>query len=283
MVKIIKNKIKNQEVAGGNQIKEKYSSIYPWIRYNFEYDPFQKNTVETPQVENALQNLNSLGYACDDFKTIHDGKHILFNGCSQTYGYGIEHDENWTTKVYDHISKHFKTSGYYNIAYPARGIHNIIFETIKYCETYGSPDYIFICFPDIHRFFGTSTEDKLNKQYTLTTKVASEEDLNLFYDWAKPTIFQYYYMLEKYCELKNIKLFSFSWQLETEEMFKEFNFKSFYFPDEPRKYHYIQDYHIKNPNDPYYLIARDDCHLGTGWHSYSGLVMSEEFDSFISS
>ena len=49
--------------------------------------------------------INSHGYRCDEFTTNHKGKHVLFSGCSNTYGVGLKKEEVWAYKVYNKINK----------------------------------------------------------------------------------------------------------------------------------------------------------------------------------
>ena len=74
-------------------------------------------------------------------------------------------------------------------------------------------------------------------------------------------------MLEQYCKSHKIKLFSFSWSLETE------NFMSFYFKDTFYKIHnnnmYEKIYKYKNKSNKDFLItARDGSHFGIGYNLY---------------
>jgi hypothetical protein len=48
--------------------------------------------------ESMLDDFNSFGFRCDNFIDTHNGKHILFMGCSETQGSNHGLDEAWAYK-----------------------------------------------------------------------------------------------------------------------------------------------------------------------------------------
>ena len=98
-------------------------------------------------------NINSDFFRSDEFKTAHDGKHILFSGCSVTYGVGLYTKELWSHLLYNKIKNKEKVSGYYNLGTPGTGVFDIVFNIFKYIKNYGNPDVIFIDLPDLSRFY----------------------------------------------------------------------------------------------------------------------------------
>lgn len=48
---------------------------------------------------------NSLGFRSDEFIKNHNGKHILFAGCSETEGTGGNLESNWPYMVYSELCK----------------------------------------------------------------------------------------------------------------------------------------------------------------------------------
>ena len=232
---------------------------------DFNEDWLRKNVSTFPK------EINSNGYRCDDFVKDHNEKHIVFTGCSVTWGTGLEINETWSKKIYDLINKKNPCSGYFNLAIPGSSIVNQIFDLFKYFNEYGNPDCVFINMPDIFRFYSYVRDTNIINDSLYDTK--SRELLKLL-------AFQYYFMLHKYCETNNIKLFATSWygpegffKVEEEEKDKKFTdqfkiFNTFYEVDLDKLLGSVFDYKIKNPDDEYVEFARDNEHFGIGYHQY---------------
>lgn len=264
----------------GSMVTEIYSETMPWIRYNFEYDPFsmelQKQDIDKSVVIGCQPHeINSFGYRSDEFKRDHDGMHILFNGCSQTFGTGLIKDEMWTTKIMNNISYKNKVSGNFNISYLARGPHNIINETIKYCKLYGNPNIIFILFPDQYRFFGPlNNSDKIHQYVFLDKNAIKDKDHHIdevnrsfWHNVFINTFGWQYRMLEIYCKDNNIKLVSSSWNNWLYDALKEFNFSTFHNMFEGDDFgKELFDYKENNKDKKFLDVARDNCHFGSAWH-----------------
>ena len=106
---------------------------------------------------------NSLGFRSDEFKSEHnDGLHILFAGCSETFGEGGPLEDSWAHKTYTAISSAHPTTGYFNIAYPGKGYQDIINLSIQYIESYGPPDHLIIAFPSMLRGSSWVTAEDLD-------------------------------------------------------------------------------------------------------------------------
>ena len=90
-------------------------------------------------------------FRCDNFKKEHDGMHILFSGCSNTEGVGINIKDTWTDMLYSNLSKSIKTSGYFNLAKGGAGTQNIVSNFITYVDRYGAPDLLLVLHPNILR------------------------------------------------------------------------------------------------------------------------------------
>lgn len=95
--------------------------------------------------------INSSGLRCDEFSKDHDGLHVLFAGCSITFGDGMINEYIWPQKVYNRIASEQKVSGYYNVSIPGANNLDIYHQIFKYIELYGSPDVLFVNFPDLSR------------------------------------------------------------------------------------------------------------------------------------
>jgi hypothetical protein len=94
---------------------------------------------------------NSSGFRSDEFKTDHSGMHIVFGGCSETFGEGGPLEDCWAHKAYTAISNNVETSGYFNIGFPGKGYQDIINLALQYFDKYGNPDCVILAFPSLLR------------------------------------------------------------------------------------------------------------------------------------
>jgi hypothetical protein len=235
---------------------------------------------KTPEEDGSEYIVNSYGYRCDEFTKIHKEKHILFSGCSNTYGIGLKKEEVWAYKVYNKINEVEVCSGYFNLGLGASNIIQCIINIFKYCKKFGNPNVIFINFPDYSRFFDFKEDEN---QYRITM---NENFYNNYYI-NKLTIYNYYFILEEYCRTNNIELFSFTWNLgynnkryadSTNDIFKEYNFKTFFYIDYKDLNNNL--FLLKNKdNNKFFDVARDNMHRGTGVHTYwSNFIYSKYLD-----
>lgn len=196
------------------------------------------------------EEINNLGFRSDNFIQNHKQKHALFLGCSYTWGTGLFIDEVWSKILYNRINVNNEFSGYFNLGVPGDSIYTCITNAFKYFNNFGKPDIIFFNIPEIERFFVyKKEEDRFYRSIIKSNKV-----LELL-------SYQYYYILEKYCEENNIKLFSFSWYLGY-DIHPLNSFKSFYDTNNEE----ISQYVYENKHLP--LKARDNAHLGPAYHLY---------------
>lgn len=227
-----------------------YDSISLDIKspYDFTINPARE--YEMPA--GVKYTLNSLGFRSDEFKEDHDGDHVLFLGCSVTYGCGIHADKTWSWIVYNELSKKRKLSGYFNLSYPGAASTEIIFNAMKYINKYGKPSEIYFLLPEIMRGI------HLNKNSALLHSI------------------QMYLMFENFCKTNGIKLISRTWDIEdisdgyiqTANDFYDDKFESFNKTDyrELAKiiYQYIQSH---KGGDMYLIAGADSQHFGSA-HNY---------------
>ena len=179
--------------------------------------PFQKTLQKSsPPTWDKDSETNSYGCRSEEFISSHDGLHVLFTGCSVTYGDGLYVEETWPKLVSDKINENVKTSGYFNLAAPGTSISYATMMIYRYIEEFGKPDIIFFNMPTAGRFFSVE-EDPKTRKIDVVISVDSpgskmpEHSLAL----SSAIHFEMYHMLEKYCKESNIRLISFSWhQLE---------------------------------------------------------------------
>jgi len=185
------------------------------------------------EVFNCLNNVNSYGYRSDEFKKNHDGKHLLFAGCSYTWGLGLFKKEIWANIVYEKISSQEKCSGYFNLGVPGSCVSNQVYDIFQYCNRFGNPDVIFYCMPALHRGFDPDAISAIKKTHfppfhTNYNEILDKSD-NSEYNVSYSEMINYisYFSLYQYCKSNNIKLYSFSWEevVDTESYTKEVPFE----------------------------------------------------------
>lgn len=227
---------------------------------------------------------NRQGFRADEFKKDHEGKHILFNGCSVTYGQGLYTNETWSYLLYKMISENEKVSGYYNIGTPGKSIFDIVASTFKYIDKYGNPDEIFLDLPDLNRFYALNSDstaefDKpmgpgdtfyaLNDNYRHSI-VKQDTTLSVFVHTLYIYMYQYLMFLEIYCKSNNIKLYLFSYVRGTDAFFRLCNLDNYIVTTDIEQMQEIEEgvfnYTESHKDDKYTMIARDGRHYGTAFH-----------------
>jgi hypothetical protein len=236
---------------------------------DWEKEPFNglKNRLKLTNANIDKKEINNLNFRSDNFKNLHDGKHIVFTGCSNTWGVGLKKEEIWSYKTYEKISKEIKCSGYFNLGILATSSISQIINLFKYFNEYGNPDIVFINFPDLLRFYGYHDKSKIF--FDSFYQKESKEILELI-------TFQYYLMLDQYCKSNNIKLYSFSWissKQKTPIGHPIFEvplslFDTYYQIDKNNMKKYIEQYKKNNLNQEFIDFARDDEHPGIAHNEY---------------
>ena len=159
---------------------------------------FSSNLGFFRQDGNLLKNhgvdykLNKYGLRSDEFTQDHSGLHILFAGCSNTYGLGTDLENVWATRLYNKIKETTNVSTYNNIGINAGSIIEIVFHVFRYIEKFGNPDVIFILLPERDRdddFFFDQHEALYSDSFNLSI----------------------YHSLELLCRTNNIQLVSSTW------------------------------------------------------------------------
>jgi len=250
--------------------------ISPVSKYdNWNYE-FKK---ENPSL--IKDEINKNGFRSDNFIDSHKGKHILFAGCSYTWGVGLSINEVWSKNTYNKISSQEECSGFFNLGIPGSSIINQIFYIFKYCQKYGNPDVIFFNIPDLKRFYFYDNKEK--------NFYEGGYNGGFIENTIEVLSFQYYYMLEQYCNTNNIKLYSFSWynaennkpkftlnSIDPDNILNKFN--TFYSYTTNKLIDFVFDYKNKNKDDIFLEIARDKDHLGTAYHAFWSHFILDKFN-----
>jgi len=234
-----------------------------------------------------IEELNTSLFRSDEFKTEHDGLHLLFSGDSVTFGEGLNVDEIWANIVYSEVSKSHKTSGYFNLAVPGTGSPMHIINMFKYFKKYGNPDYIFFNMSEMHRFYDYLPDIGMftHKIYSnLNMPNLEEMEKDSWVNTLRLLNFNLYFMLEQYCRSNNIKLFSFSWDLTHSEwnhnaatniLMDSWGFETFHNIDTQENIRELYKLETQTFKDhPYARLARDNAHQGVAVHKqWSDIVM----------
>ena len=186
--------------------------------------------------------INSHGFRSDEFKKNHDKRHILFSGCSVTYGIGLLENEIWAKKLYNKLNIKNDLSGFFNLGLPGTSIFDIV----------SNPDT---------RNIKDQTVDPINKIFHGVYKDNKKDE---FSDTLHIYAYHYLMFLEMFCKSNNIDLFYFCYNnnyisMELDRFF-EINKKDFQ--------NKLTQFSIDNPNNKYALYARDNSHYGEAYHSY---------------
>ncbi len=218
----------------------------------------------------------------DKYTTEHDGKHILFAGCSVTHGVGLPDTKDcWTDIVYNKITKDEKVSGFFSLAYPGHSITLQVSLIMRYIAEYGKPDVIFFNLPSTSRSFVADNDQLYLSQITDHQETEMPGSTTL----AAHTSFESYLTLHEYCRLLGIRLISFTWSDKpsssdpgvTADLFKD-KFDSFYI-SKVKVEDFLLDY-LMNYQVDYALLGTDDQHPGIALHAYYASIALDAYLDF---
>lgn len=253
----------------------------PWAN---DYDFKNVYNVENnhPFVIETVTRLNNFGYRSDDFTSEHDGKHILFLGCSVTWGDGLKEDELWSKKLYDQISTKVKCSGYFNLSLLATGISEIVYSVNSYVQRFGMPDMIFINLPNLYRFYGIEMKNndllntiELSLSKTSGDRLPPERSGSRQMTESSKMLTRYITlrnleMLETMCAIANTDLYTFTWDNKSREDLQadleSCGFKSFHSFDPSEIEEAVFELDMTN-KDEFGIKARDNSHYGSYYHT----------------
>lgn len=250
--------------------KKTKNPIKPSRKISYPFSSMMPRIVGNIVINGEEVRVNSFRYRSDEFTYDHDGLHILFAGCSNTFGDGLEEDEIWAKILYNKISEKNKVSGFFNIGTPGHGIMAIITDIFKYSYNIAKPDVIFINFPTSRRFYWYNKKDKSFIYHNLNKEERKTKEI-----WHTiPLIeYQYLFMLEQFCKAGNIKLIYGTWDRKSHfSMYDDLKCFVDINNDE-----YINNYIINNPNNKLNLSARDGLHYGLAFHHAWAEVMYNRY------
>ena len=211
--------------------------------------------------------LNSDGFRSDNFKKEHNGLHILFAGCSETFGNSSNINENWSYLVYDELKKKHKVSGYFNLGHPGSNHQVIIHQILIYILKYSKPDLLLVNFPNSEREF-------MWEEGGIKLRNRSNEDVESFSSnqhFAENlyNVIILYNQLSLICDILNIKLiFSNFNPIDSFAIKTLMNFENFVSLNNEKEFlEYAST--LENFKDhPHFLLRRDGSHRGIAFHKY---------------
>jgi len=218
--------------------------------------------------EQTYSEFNSFGYRCENFTRQHNGKHILFMGCSETQGTPDSLDNAWAYILYKRISEKEKLSGYYNIAHIGEGITIQLLQLIEYIDNFGKPEEIYLLAPESYRTILCSEQHPF-----VSSNIYSKEENYTDQDFINAhgnTVISLRF-LESYCLSSNIKLIWSTWYGEEEDLFSFYGFKNFFSLNMKNIESRIKDSFIKyqdKSKSVSYNLTKSDGHRGLVFHRY---------------
>lgn len=208
--------------------------------------------------------LNSKNFRCNEFIKKHNGMHILFSGCSVTFGNGLFEDEIWSKKLYNKIKENTKVSGYFNLAIAGSNVFDIVTNIFRYMLEFSKPNVIFISLPSVRRYVFHKNE--ITGLKNLHNSVYIDGKGDEYSEVARLQSFQYLFILEYFCKIENIKLYCFSY--DDFVQYNAMDLNNYFEINKNDLIQFISKYSIDNPQDKFAIKARDNSHYGTAYHEY---------------
>lgn len=225
--------------------------------------------------KDILYTTNRYGLRSDELTDIHNGKHIIFAGCSFTFGEGLPYMENWSGKLYNKLLNKSQLSGFFNLGYSGGSVEYICGAIYKYVQDFGIPDTIFILFPD----FGRKISSYQGKDIIVMPSRLSDTQMGAAWGQSKdPFEYQYGQIMDlyKFCDNHGIEMAWGTWMPDDRKRIP--SDAPGYVDIDPAK---IEEYSDKPSKEwsHYYLSARDNAHPGIMYNSAVANIFKEHYDS----
>jgi len=222
--------------------------------------------------------INYYGHRSDEFSKIHNNKHILYSGCSNTTGMAAPYKINWATMLHDKINL---GNDFYRLSYCSGGYQKIILNLFKYFNEFGNPEVLFLLLPHTSREILFLNSSDVPKENLKNINFLSAIEMGYLYPWEENDLddktyyitsvenhkrlflqsYSYLYMLKQYCVSSGIKLIYSTWdKYQSDLLLKMPQFNDMIDIYDNNYYKYIYD--NKNRKDKYLMAARDGDHLG---------------------
>jgi len=239
--------------------KYKYENGYHFFNQT-RSEFFSNINIDSNPVE---YKLNKHLFRCDQFKTNHNKFHILFGGCSETFGESGPINESWSYRVYENIKQKKETSGYFNISSPGFTIFHIFHNIKIYTKLYGKPDLIVLFLPSLLRYF-----EYINKNDIYQIKyvyMPEKKNKKIFTEYANHFIYSVFMINDflNYCKNLDIKIIWSTWSSEDMRNFNNIELFSDSFLNIPT----MLKLHLETTNpDQFDILRRDGIHRGNVFH-----------------
>lgn len=213
-----------------NEWKEKFNYTFENNKHMFDLIP-PENVREEAKNWKIQYAYNSHFFRCDEFKTNHDGMHIVFSGCSNTEGVGLNISNAWPTVLYDWLKQKNNLSGYFNLGRAGHGHVKIISDFINYVNNYGAPQYLFILMPNLLRRFVWNNEKDQGWHFMQNDPI-TDININTFsqqynskeYQQSLPMFIYNWALFENYCKSIGTKLVWSTWDQYDSIVYHNSNF-----------------------------------------------------------
>ena len=194
---------------------------------------------------------NRYGFRSEEFIEDHDGKHVVFAGCSNTSGEAMWEEYIWPRVLYNKISKDTKLSGYFNLGKSGATVKDCYDILYNYIHRYGAPDVAFINLPAASRdkFKGIPKIISLIKKHPDTKFIILTWDVTFAKEHSVPTDTRF--------AIPGIIQFS-----QTQMVYDMFDYEDS-FPEGPRK-----KFLLKALDDSHPGIAEQNCYAEMMYNSY---------------
>jgi hypothetical protein len=230
--------------------------------------------------QDNFYKINSHGLRSQEFDDNHDGLHVLFAGCSNTFGLGSFLEDTWSYKLYKKISEKTKTSGYFNVGSPGATISEIAYQIFVYCKRYGYPDFVFINLPDYYREYQAILDHYVGKE------VPENQSLNRV--MITRNVAAQYLSLVDNLKLNKTSVVAMTWDTITHfkdsELDVRDNFSDIYFVDNNELAQHCLEYeknNLTNPLKDFFIRGLDDDHPGIAVHDFWYSKMYNKYKEII--
>jgi hypothetical protein len=161
------------------------------------------NTVYPDMTLDEFYSLNNYCFRSDEFVEDHgDKKHVLFAGCSHTFGQGNLLEDVWSYKLFEHLGGYAALSGYYNVGTPSATYSEIARNVLSYIEHFGCPEEIYILIPDVYREYG-KIKDMISSSEMSSAEIIDGLDVN----FINANIGSLFFSINLIAKLNNAKVF----------------------------------------------------------------------------
>lgn len=228
---------------------------------------------------NVTYKHNSYGYRCNEFKN----QEIVFLGCSNTYGMGLEINHTWPYLLSEKLG-----IDYINLGKGGDSAQAQVIKAFQFFKEFYNPKYIFALLPIFRAEF-----PKVNNILDKNTKTEKPIILQHFFDNDHKHIkkifqtpynldeilprevpvfysFMFIQMLIEYCNSNNIKLFWTTYDINSDDIKHLLNLKK---ENEPFGLNFFHKNDLKNETCHFefkdykdFNIAADKGHVGFHYH-----------------